>query len=100
MDTDDGLYELTYYTLNDPNNAPHTFRSGTLAAALATAWRNQHAGGHSRAIAKGAALVLDGTELASALARISELSAAAPMRSIIELAEEVLRAQYEIDSQR
>jgi hypothetical protein len=85
----DGLYELTYYTRHD--GVPCTFRSGTLVAALATAWRNQHAGGRSHAIAQTGTTVLSRADLAHALEQISELSAAAPMRSIIELAEAVLR---------
>jgi hypothetical protein len=85
------LYELIYYTQH--NGAPCSFQSGTLAAALATAWRNQHAGGHSRAITRAGTTILGEAELARMLDRIGALSAAAPMRSIIELADEVLRAE-------
>jgi hypothetical protein len=87
------LYELSYHTRNDaaPGGPPCIFKSGTLAAALATAWRNQHAGGQSRAITKGDATVLSDAGLARALELISEISADAPMLSIIEIAEQLLR---------
>ena len=93
MDASGELYELSYHTRNDPapSGAPCTFKSGTLSAALATAWRNQHAGGQARSITKGGATVLSDAGLARALDLISEISAGAPMLSIIEIAEQVIR---------